>query len=160
MDDSLSSQCTNLARVPRSAYVVLIIITTVQYLWKSTRDALIGVVKKSIQYDEDGIDLHFFNSRVVKEGLNTAEGLKDLFVTVEPFNGTPTATALKRVLEPYLLKLEAAYGAKREKPDVKTETIKPLNVVVVTDGEPNPGYSPERVIVVSLPRHALAFRLL
>jgi len=103
---------------------------------------------KSIQYDEDGIDIYFFNSPIVKQQLNTTEGLKDLFKTVSPSNGTSAATALKRVVEPYLLKLEAAYAAKREKPDGTHQIVKPLNVVILTDGAPNPGESPERVIVV------------
>lgn len=124
-------------------------LTSVTHLWTNTGDALIGVVAKSVQYDEDGIDIHFFNSQLKNQQLNTAESLQDLFKTVSPWNGTPTATALKRVLEPYLLKLEGVYTAKREKPDGKHETPKPLNVVILTDGAPNPGESPERVIIVS-----------
>lgn len=118
-------------------------------LWKQVRDALIGVVEKSVKYDEDGIDLYFFNSKVIKENLNTASGIKSLFKQVQPYNTTPTATALKRVLEPYLKKVEAYYTAKKEKPDGNHTPVKPLNVLILTDGAPNPGEEPEGVIVVS-----------
>lgn len=117
--------------------------------WKKTRDALIGVVEKSIQYDEDGIDLYFFNTPIIKKHLNSSESVREIFDAVKPFNGTPTAKVLKRVLYPYLLRLEAVHAAKVEKPDAKYEPVKPLNIVILTDGAPNTGEEPEAVIVVS-----------
>lgn len=120
------------------------------YLWKQVRDALIGVVEKSVKYDEDGIDIYFFNSKIVKQNLNTASGIKSLFKEVQPRSTTPTATALKRVLEPYLKKLEEAHFVKKEKPDATHVPVKPLNVLILTDGAPNPGEEPEGVIVVSI----------
>lgn len=123
-------------------------LAAVTYLWKKVRDALIGVVEKSVKYDEDGIDLYFFNSKVVRENLNTATGIKSLFKEVTPRSTTPTATALKRVLEPYLKKVEACHTAKKEKPDGNHAPVKPLNVVILTDGAPNTGEEPEGVIVV------------
>lgn len=121
--------------------------------WDETREALVGVVEKSVQYDEDGIDIYFFNSQVVVENLRTAQDVRSLFRRVEPRKSTPTARALKRVLEPYILKLEAAHAAKQAGRGVG-ETIKPLNVVVLTDGAPDRNEEPEGVIVVSS-AHAL-----
>lgn len=116
--------------------------------WDETREALVGVVEKSVQYDEDGIDIYFFNSPVVVERLRTAQDVRSLFRRVEPRRSTPTAKALKRVLEPYIVKLEAAHAAKQAgRPS--QEIIKPLNIVILTDGAPDRNEEPEGVIVVS-----------
>lgn len=119
--------------------------------WDETREALVGVVEKSIQYDEDGIDIYFFNSSVVVENLKTAQDVRSLFRRVEPRRSTPTAKALRRVLEPYLIKLEQLNAAKQSgRPS--NEIVKPLNIVVLTDGAPDRNESPEGVIVVSISR--------
>lgn len=123
--------------------------TSVGVDWKKVRDALIGVIEKSIQYDSDGIDIYFFNSPMVVNHLSTSSGVKDLFKRVRPEGGTPTSKALQEVIEPYLKELESAYKAKMEKPDATHKQIKPLNVVILTDGAPSPGFAPEAVIVVS-----------
>jgi hypothetical protein len=115
--------------------------------WDETREALVGVVEKAVQYDSDGVDLSFFNSTVVAENMTTAQDIRSLFRRVEPRRSTPTAKALKRVLEPYIAKLEAVHAAKERGQAV--EPIKPLNVVVLTDGAPDRNEEPEGVIVVS-----------
>lgn len=51
-----------------------------------------------------------------------------------------TADALRRVLNPYVAKVEAS--KKQGGPKVK-----PLSVLVLTDGEPDRGQSPDNVIV-------------
>lgn len=119
--------------------------STVEMFWDETREALVGVVEKSVQYDDDGIDIYFFNSPVVVEHLRTAQDVRSLFRRVEPRRSTPTAKALKRVIDPYLAKLEQADAAKL---NGRHEVVKPLNIVVLTDGAPDRNEEPEGVIVV------------
>lgn len=37
--------------------------------WQEARDALASVVATAAKYDDDGVDVHFLNSRVVGNGL-------------------------------------------------------------------------------------------
>lgn len=126
--------------------------------WDETREALVGVVEKSVQYDEDGIDIYFFNSPVVVEHLRTAQDVRALFRRVEPRRSTPTAKALKRVVEPYITKLEALHAAKQAG-SVNGETLKPLNIVVLTDGAPDRNEEPEGVIVVCVAAFSARFQV-
>lgn len=120
----------------------------VEMFWDETREALVGVVQKAVLYDSDGIDLYFFNSQVVVEGLKTAQDVRSLFNRVDPRRSTPTAKALKRVTDPYMAKLEAHHASKQQgRNDI--QPIKPLNIVILTDGAPDRNESPEGVIVVS-----------
>ncbi|GAA5840165.1 hypothetical protein JCM9279_002298 [Rhodotorula babjevae] len=113
-------------------------------LWETQlAPALAAVVRTAVQYDEDGVDLAFFNSRLTHTSTS-ADDLLEVFRRVRPRSTTPTADAVRRVLEPYMLKLEEwqstgkAAGAPRPKP---------LNLVVLTDGAPDKGQSPEDVLV-------------
>ncbi|KAI9629937.1 hypothetical protein KEM48_012345 [Puccinia striiformis f. sp. tritici PST-130] len=99
-----------------SRYDTVILVDDSEMFWDETRDALIGVVEKAIQYDSDGIDLFFFN---------------------DPSNAINSS--IKRVLDPYLTLL---HQSKNGGP-----TIKPMNLIVLTDGEPDRGQDPEQVIV-------------
>lgn len=158
VDDSGSSESVTIGNHRRSLSVsahnlrqhISPVITPVHADWKKVRDALIGVIEKSVQYESDGIDIYFFNSPMVVNHLSTSSGVKELFKRVKPEGGsTPTSKALQNVVEPYLKDLESAYKAKMEKPDATHKHIKPLNVVILTDGAPSPGFAPETVIMVS-----------
>lgn len=98
--------------------------------WDEVREALVSVVETSVKYDEDGIDVYFFNSPVVVNNVRSAQDVRSLFRRVDPRRSTPTAKALKRVLEPYLASLEQANSAKERGQPV--QTVKPLNVVILT----------------------------
>lgn len=64
------------------------------------------------------------------QNLRTAQDIRGLFRRVDPRRSTPTARALKRVLEPYLQKLEAAYAEKQR--SGQAAPVKPLSIVVLT----------------------------
>lgn len=106
------------------------------------------------RHDQDGIDVHFLNNSKVYRGLkvcistslfmwrthlflqNTSE-VAQIFQSVKPRSGTPTATKLDKILGEYFGQLESAYSQKkrwfrRQKP------VKPLNLIVITDGRPFP----------------------
>ncbi|ORY84073.1 hypothetical protein BCR35DRAFT_303119 [Leucosporidium creatinivorum] len=105
--------------------------------------ALAAVIGEAAKYDTDGVDLHFFNSPVRATSRSSTE-LLALFQKVWPSKSTPTASALRRVLDPYL-------------DDLRNWTIegkpggyprpKPMNLIVLTDGAPDRGEDPEEVIV-------------
>lgn len=100
------------------------------FWYDSLTSSMVGVVEKASQYDSDGIDIYFFNSQVVEENVRTANDIRSLFRRVEPRRSTPTAKAIKRVLEPYLQKLEAANRAKEN--GQALQPVKPLNLVILT----------------------------
>jgi len=109
-------------------------------LWQQCRDALMGVVDVASNYDDDGVDVHFMNSSVVGKGLRSVDEVARLFRRVEPRGSTPTAAALARILTPYMDLLEREKAAGRK--------VKPLNLIVLTDGSPDPrGGDPTPVIV-------------
>ncbi|GAA93721.1 uncharacterized protein L969DRAFT_52621 [Mixia osmundae IAM 14324] len=113
---------------------------SMEMFWDETRKALTGVVEIATRYDDDGCDLVFFNSTFVAQGVKSSADMIRTFRRVEPRRSTPTATALRRVVEPYLLKLEASKASGSPKP-------KPLNIVCLTDGAPNRGEEPDMIIV-------------
>jgi len=51
---------------------------------------------------QDGVDLAFFNSRLTHTSTSAAD-LLEVFRRVRPRSTTPTADAVRRVLEPYML---------------------------------------------------------
>lgn len=105
--------------------------------------ALAGVVTTATKYDSDGVDIHFFNDRTRATSQSSQE-LMALFRKVWPSKSTPTASALKRVLEPYVSELEN--WVVEGKP-VGAPRPKPMNLIVLTDGAPDRGENPEAVIV-------------
>ncbi|GAA5931867.1 hypothetical protein JCM3775_000064 [Rhodotorula graminis] len=105
--------------------------------------ALAAVVRTAVRYDEDGVDLAFFNSRVTHTSTS-ADDLLDVFRRVRPRSTTPTADAVKRVLEPYMRRLEEWQSTGKS---AGAPRPKPLNLIVLTDGAPDKGQSPEDVLV-------------
>ncbi|KNZ58957.1 hypothetical protein VP01_1827g7 [Puccinia sorghi] len=112
---------------------------SMEMFWDETRDALIGVVEKAVQYDSDGIDLFFFNDPQTALNCNSPNQVRQIFRNVLPRRSTPTAASIKRILDPYLAHL---HQSKNGGP-----MVKPMNLIVLTDGEPDRGQDPEQVIV-------------
>ncbi|MBW0552084.1 hypothetical protein O181_091799 [Austropuccinia psidii MF-1] len=114
---------------------------SMEMFWDETRDALIGVVQKAVQYDSDGIDLFFFNDHRYVSNCNSSDQVKQIFSQVLPRRSTPTLNSIKKVLDPYLNRLHQA------KLQNNLHSIKPLNLVILTDGAPDRGQDPEPLIV-------------
>ena len=112
---------------------------SMEMFWDDVGKALAGVVRTAARYDDDGVDLSFFNSTVMTTS-RSADDILRLFRRVEPRRSTPTATALRRVLDPYMQRFEASKRDRTAKP-------KPLNLIVLTDGAPDRGEDPEMYIV-------------
>lgn len=107
--------------------------------WNMTSRALAEIAEIAVQYDDDGVDIQFFNHRPKKEerkGLGSAKAVMDLFQKYKPRDGpTLTADLLEEELGIYLQDLE------------KDRDIKGLNLIVLTDGEPDEDQDVETVIV-------------
>ncbi|KAH8918474.1 hypothetical protein BT69DRAFT_576358 [Atractiella rhizophila] len=113
---------------------------SMEMFWDETRNAMEMVVSKAVQYDADGIDMYFFNSTHVAQSVSSAQEVRKIFNQVWPTRSTPTAAALKRILDPYVAALEAQKASGGPK-------LKPLNLIVLTDGAPDRNQDPEPVIV-------------
>uniref|UniRef100_A0A0K3CMC9 FGENESH: predicted gene_12.149 protein n=1 Tax=Rhodotorula toruloides TaxID=5286 RepID=A0A0K3CMC9_RHOTO len=115
-------------------------------VWESQlAPALSAVVRTAAQYDDDGVDIAFFNSRERCTSTSFKEIL-EVFRRVKPRYKTPTADAVRRVLEPYMQTLEEWQRVGQEKGKPRP---KPLNLVILTGAFSSllPLRNPEMVLV-------------
>jgi len=111
--------------------------------WRETSAALSAITPICTQHDSDGVDIYFLNHR---NSFGTASGgayrkvtrpaqVTEIFSTVSPRGGTPTGTRLGHILKPYVERVEAmAKVDSTANPDLM---VKPLNIIVITDGVPS-----------------------
>lgn len=113
-------------------------------LWREAKSAIIGVVSHAMKYDDDGIDVYFLNSKDVGKGIKRTAQVEKLFSGVKPGGATPTGARLDKLLKAYKKELDDAYK-KAERTGGDPYTVKPLNLIVITDGAPTD--DPESAIV-------------
>lgn len=97
--------------------------------WTETLRALETVVPVCVSHDADGIDMMFLNApdSPWHHNITSAATVREIFSAVRPRGGTPTGQRINSILRPYTRKLEeSGEGA-----------VKPLNLIVITDGEPS-----------------------
>lgn len=94
------------------------------------------IIEKSAEittiFDVDGISVRFFNSNQKKDNIVDPQGVTELIKTINPSGMTPMGTNLrKRVIDPYLelVRMQINGGQLLD--------IKPLYVLIITDGAPN-----------------------
>ena len=110
--------------------------------WREVSQALSTIAPIITKHDEDGTDIYFMNHKSNDpgapsdgvaaggyRGIKRAATVTEIFERVRPGGGTPTGTRVHNILRPYLLKLEKEMGEGRE--------VKPLNLIVLTDGVPS-----------------------
>ena len=109
--------------------------------WRETKQALAAITPICTAHDEDGIDIYFLNNRNPMGGntggyknVTTTAGVEAIFNTVRPLGGTPTGTRLNHILKPYLAQVEESLERQGHGNDA---TVKPLNIIVITDGVPS-----------------------
>ncbi|GAB7351776.1 hypothetical protein MBLNU459_g2351t1 [Dothideomycetes sp. NU459] len=97
--------------------------------WRETAAALEAIVPVCVAHDADGIDMAFLNApdSPRQRNLRTAAAVRDVFASVRPRGGTPTGQRLAALLRPYVRRCDA----------LGCDAVKPLNVIVVTDGAPS-----------------------
>jgi Mg-chelatase subunit ChlD len=89
--------------------------------WKEAEEAAYGIASKAAEYDDDGITVVTFSSSTRVFDNVTAERVEQVFSENDPGGTTDTAGMLRVVFDRY-------NASKR---------IKPVILVVVTDGEPD-----------------------
>ena len=105
--------------------------------WDTTKHVLAKIASIAVLHDRDGVDIRFFNEYledVERLHLNSADKVMRIFGKVEPFGSTPTADVLERELRDYIFE----YKSNRHR--------KGLNLIILTDGEPDSGQDVAGVI--------------
>jgi uncharacterized protein YegL len=110
--------------------------------WREVSQAIATIAPIVTRHDKDGIDVYFLNHKTsdsgnVSEGIaptgyrgiQRAETVSGIFERVRPMGGTPTGIRVHAILKPYLAKCEKAVAEGKE--------VKPLNLIVLTDGVPS-----------------------
>ncbi|CAE6396802.1 unnamed protein product [Rhizoctonia solani] len=118
-------------------------------LWAQAGRALAGVATVASQYDDDGIDIYFLNSKDFAQNVRHESQVYQLFQRVQPSGSTPTGARLDILLRSYLTSIERAQQ-EYDSHDPEITGIKPVNYIVITDGAPTD--DPESVIVAAAKR--------
>ena len=94
--------------------------------WRETQAAISSIAPICTAHDADGIDIYFLNARDNPwyQNVTSTATVNEIFSTVRPRGGTPTGQKLNAILKPYLAKCA-----------VNLDNTKPLNIIVITDGE-------------------------
>ncbi|EDU43521.1 von Willebrand factor [Pyrenophora tritici-repentis] len=95
--------------------------------WRETGKALELITPICTERDKDGIDIYFLNhpDSSIYKNITRASTIIEIFQTVRPSGYTPTGQRLNQILKPYLKRYE------------KNDKIKPINIIVITDGAPS-----------------------
>jgi uncharacterized protein YegL len=119
--------------------------------WREVKAALRAIAPICTSHDANGIDIYFLHARNHGRGANEAWGycnittvaqVEALFNTVRPTGATPTGTRINNILKPYLREYERAV---RRTGNPDECGVKPVNMIVITDGVPTD--DPESVII-------------
>ncbi|KAJ0161315.1 hypothetical protein CTA2_6435 [Colletotrichum tanaceti] len=110
--------------------------------WAEVQNVLHAITPICTSHDDDGVEMYFLNHKTSSSGniksgkagggyygIRRAETVNEIFTTVRPGGGTPTGQRLYTILRPYLKLLEQSKG--------DFETVKPINIIVITDGAPS-----------------------
>jgi len=118
--------------------------------WHEVKKALRAITPICTAHDDDGVDVYFLNAKnpASQDGvggwknIRSAEQVESLFNHVRPGGGTPIGTRINQIMKSYLRAYEQAIAANGD-PD--NSGVKPVNMIVITDGVPTD--DPESVIV-------------
>jgi len=104
--------------------------------WQEVNNVLSNIVEKCAEFDENGVDVFFFNSSLVGQfngtNIKNPDEIMNLFKARYQAGirgSTPTAEALDLIIAPYLRECE------RHAEDLQFP--KPRNIIVMTDGAAN-----------------------
>jgi len=97
--------------------------------WDEARELTLGIAKHCDTLDSDGIDVVVFANTVASYPNTTSDKVAQIFKEAQPNGGTNTAGALELIFTEY-----------------KKNPVKPVTVVVVTDGVPNDKKAVAKVI--------------
>ena len=103
--------------------------------WDQTSAALAAIIPICVAHNSDGVDVHFLNHKESYSHIRSSERFLGALGEVTPSEATPTGRKLGEILERYL----KLYRQDR--------VIKPLNIIIITDGEPSDPYKLKKCIV-------------
>lgn len=114
-------------------------------LWKEAKQALATLADVASQYDANGVDIHFLNHYGSITGVTESKTIHQEFGNLQPCGPTPIGHRLDVILGDYFRVLDAAKRQEDAGDYLARKQIKPVNVIVITDGAPTD--DPESVIV-------------
>ncbi|PHH79769.1 hypothetical protein CDD82_2177 [Ophiocordyceps australis] len=118
--------------------------------WREVQAALRQLAPVCTSHDDDGIDLYFMNHCSDGPGapmgcaatrppggkapwgyynVTDASTIETIFNSLRPCGPTPTHDRLRHIIDPYMAQLRAAPSPL---------DVRPLNIIVLTDGRPGP----------------------
>lgn len=118
--------------------------------WQEAEDAIAAIAPICTSFDQDGIDIYFLNHRNratryttgAYPNVTTSEAVREIFRSVQPRGPTPFGRRLHEILGPYMRRLERReanaaddYGNHHPARDDPGTSVKPLNIIAITDGE-------------------------
>ncbi|KAJ5682787.1 hypothetical protein N7462_005952 [Penicillium macrosclerotiorum] len=111
--------------------------------WREAEAAIAAIAPICTQHDADGIDIYFLNHR--RAGMDTQTGayknvttaatVQNIFRSVMPRGSTPVGRRLLEILTPYLRRVERMQAAAEYPLPDPSMYVKPVNIIVITDGE-------------------------
>ncbi|EAA26602.2 hypothetical protein GE21DRAFT_2757 [Neurospora crassa] len=102
--------------------------------WSEARDAIAAIAPVCVAHDKDGVDLHFLNHPRSYTNITSAAKVNQIFNSVHPSGRTLTGQRIWDILGPYLKMYTRGFGHSSWDPE-KTG-VKPVNLIVITDGDP------------------------
>ncbi|KAF8879926.1 hypothetical protein BD779DRAFT_1550408 [Infundibulicybe gibba] len=111
--------------------------------WVECINALDGIAGKAITYDDDGIEYYFFNNvQVIRlRDFPNVTAVGNSLRALTANGGTPTGSKVRERLEAHLAVLARTIGTPAY------ARVKPLDLIVITDGSPDTNNQPLPVIV-------------
>jgi hypothetical protein len=103
--------------------------------WESLVRSIEQIGGSAAQIDDDGIDLHFINNRHKdRENIRSGKALLDIVTSIDWWpDATYLDDILQFILDEYLQKYR--FYRKGSEFDHETRSLKPLNVIVISDGK-------------------------
>ncbi|KAJ4388272.1 hypothetical protein N0V85_007730 [Neurospora sp. IMI 360204] len=102
--------------------------------WSEAMEAIAAIAPVCVAHDKDGIDIHFLNHSRSYTNITSAAKVNQIFNSVRPSGRTLTGQRIWDILGPYLKTYTRGYGNSSWDPE-KTG-VKPVNLIVITDGDP------------------------
>ena len=103
----------------------------------------------AVEYDPYGVDIHFLEStHLDKMNIRSGQEVLNLLAQVnleEGSGGTYFATVLAEILGPYVARYKDYFEAAKRRE--KADKVRPLNVIVLTDGKADDAKSTRKTII-------------
>jgi hypothetical protein len=108
--------------------------------WKEAGQVLEALAHTAMQYDTDGIDIHFFNHKAHYRRVKNVKKVQQAFAKVKTQPGKPLGHAFRKILDQYSVKLDKKLPKKNSSSGIlegkqQKFGVKPVNFIIITDGK-------------------------